>query len=394
MCISPQLIRNPNVGLGDIGLNYLKDCTSAYIRVPCGHCPECIQVRQMGIVQRMNVEYKYNHLLFIMCSYKPGMLPVLELSNGWKIPYADWKDLQNAFKRLRKRNAFGRPFRYLAVSERGERGHRPHFHIILILKKLDSDDKYTPFSLQQIVFKEFLSEWKRNVATRVRPSDGRIVPDNWHPDYKPLLEYHRIFTRHGWKSNYTVEYIRPLSVFSTEDAVSFYITKYISKHDTFTEKLRSALELNLEEDYFKEVWNIVKPRCRWSHGFGVNGWPQLILLDDPKIDYVTGEMSIQSVVKTVPDESALSYIHDIVSKGTSSDSPKFLADNGAVYPLSRYYYRFGEIIDRSLADKFFRGSLKEKYDGMSFFDKSIDQICKSNDHFEKNVQLIKSNSRL
>lgn len=391
MCTNPTLIRNPNFGLGHIGLNYMKDCSSMYLRVPCGHCPECIAVRQMGIVQRMNLEYKFNHLFFIMCSYRPKMLPVMQLSNGWRIPYADWTDLQNAFKRLRKRNAFGRPFRYLAVSERGEHGHRPHFHIILILKKLSSDDSYTPFNLQATVFKEFLSDWKRNVATRVRPSDGRIVPDNWHPDYKPLLEYHRAVSRHGVKSNYTVEYIRPLSVFTTEDAVSFYISKYVMKSDKFTESLRSALELNLEEDYFKEVWRKVGPKCRWSHGFGVNGWPQEVTV--PGINYDTGETEIKKVL-TVPDPEALSFVHSVVRKSSSGESPKYLAENGATYPLSRYYYRFGEIIDPALADTFFRGSEKERNNSVVFFDKTPDQIDEVHRKFIKNQSLIHNNSKL
>lgn len=396
MCVNPILIPNPNFGLKSIGHNYMKDCTSKYIPVPCGHCPECIAIRQMGIVQRMNVEYKFNHLLFIMCSYRPKMLPVLELSNGWRIPYADWKDLQNAFKRLRKRNAFGRPFRYLAVCERGERGHRPHFHIILILKKYSSDDSFTPINLQALVFKEFLADWKRNTATRVRPRDGALVPDNWHPHYEPLLEYHRAVSRSGVKSNYSVEYIRPLSLFSTEDAVSFYISKYVMKSDKFTEDLRSALELNLEEDYFKEVWSIVGPKCRWSHGFGVDGWPQDVPYIEKDVDFETGECTelLKFRKRTVPSKDALQYVHRLVSVSSSGDSPKFLAENGAVYPLSRYYYHFGDIIDEQLAARFFRGSEKEANDGVIFSDLTPEKVERSQERYKKQLSLIHNNSQL
>ena len=394
MCINPNLIKNPNFGLKNIGLNYLKDCSSAYLRVPCGHCPECVHVRQMGIVQRMNVEYKYNHLLFVMLSYKPNVLPVLTLSNGWKIPFASWKDLQDMFKRLRKRNAFGRPFRYLAVSERGEKGHRPHFHIILIIKKNNDDDPvFTPINLQRLVFKEVLSEWKRNVATRVRKKDGKIVPDNVHPRFIPLLEYHRCVTRQGVKSNYTVEYIRPLSIFSNEDAVSFYISKYVLKEDDFTSKLRAALELNLDEVEYKDTWSVVRPRCKWSHGFGLDGWPTVTGYRD-KIDESTGEISTVPVVKTVPNPDAVVFVHKVVSLSVPNGSPQFLAENGSVYPLSRYYYRFGDIIDPDLAERFKLSSGSMENDNVIFFDKSPDDIRVVQEQFNKVQSLIKQNSKL
>ena len=47
-------------------------------------------------------------------------------STGYSIRFADVTDVQKMFKRLRKKNAFGRPFRYLAVSELGSKKGRPH----------------------------------------------------------------------------------------------------------------------------------------------------------------------------------------------------------------------------------------------------------------------------
>lgn len=394
MCISPTRILNPNFGLKDVGLNYLKDCSSKYLNVPCGHCPECIAVRQMGIVQRLNLEYKFNHLLFVMLSYKNQALPVHTTSKGWKIPYASWKDLQDMFKRLRKRNAFGRGFRYLAVNEFGERGHRPHFHVILILEKFKDDDFFTPTNLRDLVFKEVLSEWKRNVATRVIRKDGKyhkvgdIVPDNVHPRYVNLLEYHRKVTRSQVQSNYTVEYIRPLSLFSTEDAVSFYVSKYVMKADPWVEKLRSAIELNHDDHEFIEIWNLVKPRCRWSHGFGVNGWPWPVL----DVDKDTGEMVYK--IRTLPDNNAIDFLHESVKMSLSNKSPQYLAENGAVYPLARYYYRFGDIISPDLAERFFEASGRKETEGVVYFDKSPDDIIVVQEQFNKVQCLIHQNSQL
>lgn len=400
MCTNPTLIRNPNFGLSHIGLNYMKDCSSKYLRVPCGHCPECIAVRQMSIVQRMNLEFKFNHLLFVMLSYRNEMLPTVVTSEGWKLHYADWHDLDSMFKRLRKRNAFGRPFRYLAVSEFGEMGHRPHFHIILILKKLPDDDQFTPMNLRSLVFDRVLAEWRRNVARRTLKKDsknglrhaGDLVPDNVHPDYRPLLEYHRRVTRFGVEANYTVEYIRPLSIFSTEDAVSFYISKYVMKADPWVNRLRIALELNHDEDEFKEIWRLVAPKCKWSLGFGVNGWPKPFPYQH--VDYDTGEIEDRVKYVSSPDPEALQFVHSIVEKSVPNGSPQYLAENGAVYPLSRYYYRFGDIIDPDLAKRFFLGSEKERNNGVVFFDKSLDDVNRSYEQFNKNQSLIHNNSKL
>lgn len=125
MCISPIRIKNPNLGL--VGPNaQFKDTVSHYINVPCGVCHECVSHRQMQMVQRLQVEALVNHLFFCTLTYNDEMMPVITTSTGFDIRYADVRDVQNMFKRLRKKNAFGRPFRYLAVSELGSKRGRPH----------------------------------------------------------------------------------------------------------------------------------------------------------------------------------------------------------------------------------------------------------------------------
>ena len=53
MCLSPVMIPNPYAGAKvDSDVRKLKDCTSAYIPVPCGHCSECIHTAQMSLMQR------------------------------------------------------------------------------------------------------------------------------------------------------------------------------------------------------------------------------------------------------------------------------------------------------------------------------------------------------
>lgn len=57
------------------GLRY--DTEHTYVPLPCGHCPECISLRQMYMVQRLETEAKYNHFFFSTLTYDNKHLPVL-----------------------------------------------------------------------------------------------------------------------------------------------------------------------------------------------------------------------------------------------------------------------------------------------------------------------------
>ena len=76
MCLNPIQRPNPNYGLKPgVGLNFTKDLTSKYIEVPCGHCPECVALRQNQLVQRVENEAKYSYLYFITLTYDNKHLP-------------------------------------------------------------------------------------------------------------------------------------------------------------------------------------------------------------------------------------------------------------------------------------------------------------------------------
>lgn len=125
MCISPNKILNPYRNYR--GPNaFLHDCVSQFIYVPCGVCKECVALKQMYLVQRVQMEAKNCFLFFSTLTYNNEFLPHVSSSTGYTFSYADMHHLQLLFKRLRNINAFGRPFRYLAVSERGSERGRPH----------------------------------------------------------------------------------------------------------------------------------------------------------------------------------------------------------------------------------------------------------------------------
>lgn len=125
MCRSPISIKNPNYGATGKFAQF-KDTVSARIFVPCGFCDQCIQHRQFQYVQRLQMEELANHLFFCTLTYNNDCLPVVGTSSGYSIRYADVSDVQAMFKRLRKRDYLGRPFRYFGVTELGSKRGRPH----------------------------------------------------------------------------------------------------------------------------------------------------------------------------------------------------------------------------------------------------------------------------
>lgn len=323
MCTHPIYIENPNRGLGHIGPGFMKDTVSKYIPIPCRHCPECYANMQMQLVQRVQMECLEQHVFFCTLTYNDDTLPVLYLPRldgaGGSIPirFADVADVQNMFKRLRKRDAFGRPFRYLAVSELGSKRARPHFHLLIFLRKDPGDDYNDIVNLERKLFNAVLHEWRRNYS------------NDWRrPDYRPLCTFVRKWTNRGLSSTYDLHWCNPRLTDHAEADVGFYVTKYMTKPSDRTARLQQALHLNLEPDEYERVWSIVKPRYFASLGFGVN----------PEFDPKTGR-----IVKC--SDKIVAYLKDCVQRSIGVyDSPRFINPvDGSTFPLSRYYYRYPEI---------------------------------------------------
>ena len=124
-----------------------------YIFVPCGKCEECRSTYINSIIQRAIVESLTSHVFFITLTYDNKHLPYIDLNNE-RFFYADYSHIKDMFKRFRANNHLsGREFRYLCVSEYGEKFHRPHFHLLLFVSRLDSDSQSTPFILESEIFK-------------------------------------------------------------------------------------------------------------------------------------------------------------------------------------------------------------------------------------------------
>lgn len=277
------------------------------LRIPCGVCPECIRNKQLGYVQRFIMESQYNHVFMASLTYNNQMLPVYTCSNGYKIRYASYEDLNGVIRRLRNNNMFPRPFRYFAVSELGSKRGRPHFHICFFLPKYKGDTFEDCLRMESEMFNILKDSWARNVGLSKK-----------YPTWKPLFTYKRIITRHGIRSNYDLHYINPRFSANGAEDVGWYVLKYMLKPSDRARRLQQALRLNLEPAEYNEVWNIVKPRIFKSLDFGLSRIPQ-----------------VSSFLRLNVDK----FINDL-------PYPTFVSPtDGKVLPLSRFYRSKGQILD-------------------------------------------------
>lgn len=272
MCLSPRRIPNPYLGLQNIGLNMLHDCTAQYMEVPCGHCPQCVAMKQSYIVQRSQMEAAENDLFFCTLTYKNSMLRKIDSSTGFRFSYADIRDVQNMIKRLRKNNSFGLPFRFWGVTEYGGKKHRPHYHLIFSFPK-QRNESLAQFRAREKRYHDIvLSEWKRNTATCL-DKHGRTVANTRSPKYEKCCDYVETWRNGKRYCTYDFHWIDPTVTDAhgkvhDESDVAFYVTKYTVKANKYVDRLKSALRLNLDSDEFSELWKLLRPKALVSKKWG------------------------------------------------------------------------------------------------------------------------------
>lgn len=370
MCYSPILIKNPNYGRRD-KMAYVVDTKSQYIPVPCGHCGECARLRSSGILQRAQLEELYGYPFMISLSYNPESLVFYECSNGFQIPFAPISDLQNMFKRLRKSNSLSRRFRYFAVTELGSSKGRPHAHILLFLERWKTDNVYTPFNLEKVVFKEVLNEWRRNYGSTRKP------------EYRPLLTY--ISRMRGGKlhSTYDCHYVTPSVTDGSTQDVSFYVTKYLVKDSEFKDKLKRNIFGHCETlEEANDVWSIVRPRAISSLNFGFG------IYDDINPRKVSA-VARRELLSSLPSASIVRSFVDRSSQ-TEKTARFYDLQTGKSMPLARYWYKFGDIYDMEHHCIFLQR--QERIDGVSIDERDFtSKLIAESKHIQNSKDSLTSN---
>lgn len=253
MCLSPVYLKNVNRDARFRGEHFvlLKDTESFELAVPCGHCSECLQMKQFDIIQRCQMMYNTWYMFFGTLTYMDSSLPVVKDSKGNRHFYADYNDFYLMIKRFRQYNVSDdREIKYMCVNEYGSKRHRPHFHFILFLEKRDTDSDYVPLNYEQKFYEWFKNNWKRNLGTKLNPK--------WIDLFK--------YSARGGYRNYDFHWCR--SEKGSLDDVSFYVSKYVLKFDEWIDKRLQWLYNILENDEYKDIRKLLCPRIRYSKKFG------------------------------------------------------------------------------------------------------------------------------
>ena len=351
MCLTPILIKNPHLGHDKSNIYksqaWKYDCTSQYIYVPCGHCKQCIAVKQMYFAQRVQMEARNSFLYFSTLTYDNEHLPKVTTSTGYDIPFSDYRHFNLFIKRLRNHNSFGRPFRFLACSERGSEKGRPHFHCLWFFPKYENEDYNDGLSLQKKYFDVIKDAWCVNLGSHTKPI------------YEPLFTYKTKFYRGKLYSNYDTHFVRPSLTSEGVSSVAFYVCKYLLKSSDKERRLQQALRLNLDESEYEAVWNLVKSRSFRSSYFG----------------YGFGQRDYYDVCD---------YLHKCVLRSDVKLGYPcyFNPDSGVSFPLAPYYKTNPLIFDEF-------DSISFKMESPVIYDADIDyQLIKESARKFENIQLL------
>lgn len=333
------------------------DTTFSYIPCPCGECANCVKKRQNDIIQRTCMEAIGCHVFFCTLTYNGKYLPYHTIEAEYtksgvaeSIPYSDWHDLQLLFKRLRNdcKSFLGRPFRYLAVSERGSKKNRPHFHLLFFVPKLDTDTPDVIDLMEHNMWIKVLNYWSRNIGTRKNPI------------YEKLLTYKEIRTPYGIRKNYDFHLVRPRPN-CPETSVAFYVTKYVAKYRELDKRLRMQLrEICFDKDIEDSCMAIVKSRFVTSVSFGLGIKPGSDWSNRSRIEALVRQSLSEQVAR-------------------NADYPLFHDFYGRTFPLSDYFIAKFQTVQNKISLYYNRTSQQLQdspcVDDSSFYTKYIDS-CK------------------
>lgn len=227
-----------------------KDITGHYIPVGCGTCYECRTLRQNYKTQRFAMEALQSDFYFCTLTYNDEHLPVMTLKADGETIFThsipNVSHLQNFFKRIRKRNIFGKQFRYFVASEYGGKNHRAHYHILFSVPK-DTTKSIAEKTVEAVkIGKDIQKEWSINVGTRKNPV------------YQSLFTYAQKWQGGKRYCNYDFHYVKPQDSGSVED-VYYYVSKYILKADKHVAKCISKLRHLIEDDSHLYTMDISSP---------------------------------------------------------------------------------------------------------------------------------------
>lgn len=282
MCLFPTYIDNPYYGqwkysskrTSQIGFNYLHDCFSRKLVVPCGVCSQCLFLKQQYLLQRVELVSTDHFVFFGTLTYNNASLPHITDSVGNTHYYVDSKHFYHMMHRIRFRKQIPAGCKVIYVEEYGSKRHRPHVHFLLFYPYPANLDFRYPMQVKSFLDKEekrlynlFFNEWSVNIGTRKNPV------------YKSNFTFHEVRKRGTILRNFDFHLVRTESINDITPVpddykgksqldVAAYVTKYVLKYDEWFRKKQQYLYKVLPPEEYNELIKLIKPRVTISKHFG------------------------------------------------------------------------------------------------------------------------------
>lgn len=389
MCTCPITIKNPNYATAKKlhhSLSWLNE-TTMYLKVPCGKCHECRNLREDNYIQRLQLEQMYNHMYFFTLTICDDAMPIFS-TGCCDIPVAPWDEVTKMFKRIRKDGTLGH-FRYFVLNEYGGKNHRPHFHGVILLRK----DEF-PNIETDLVFETLKEEWRKNVgSTR-------------NPIWKPMFYYKEKYVNGVLNRTLDVSYIHEFGDASSASNALKYALKYTFKRDDYVEDvLRQASESVLTEDELRDFVKAFKPRIQKSLYLGsiyepltihpkrwasrttrctklvpnpltslkgdMPDFEHMVYIDFEDVDFYNVNEGRELELEYRP--LIYNHLRECVGFSAHKDYPTFLdpntTENDSGRPLARYYRKFIQCLVKNEDDVlYWKTKQLEKYGTCSILD--------------------------
>lgn len=361
MCLNPIKIKNTNRGCNPrAGLMFMKDTSSEFIEVPCGHCSQCVAAKQNSFVQRIQAESEYNHLFFATLTYDDVHLPKLSIevpvvSRESEEPVTPLEfTFEEAVNQFEKEDQFEHcetdsDFVADASAKAMESGcaqdsglddveyeeikfaYADIHHIQLLMKNVRDNNPLGDRCIRYACVSELGKMNGRPhfhvlLLVEKRPEDldsnGKPIPARcrdmqqklwqcffhyWainvgtrkHPVYEPLFTYQRKWSFGKLYTNFDLHWIDPSLTKDQTSNVAYYVSKYMMKGSTREENRQRFLRLNLSEEEYASVWKVIKCRMTCSKGLGL----------DARMEFIEREVD-DSDIRLCDQASALSSYID------------------------------------------------------------------------------------
>lgn len=366
MCLTPVNIKNPNYHLEyQRALGY--DVDSERMDVPCGYCSECRTRKQTDFLQRIQLQALHSYVYFFTLTYNKNV-PVVDMANGKRLMYANYKHITDMFKRIRKQDYFnGRTVKYVVTDERGHHTLRPHYHGLLFIQKLPHDHELEYASIEQLAYSTILKEWRENIATTIAKKDtkrykkGYVIPNTRCPVYRPLLDFHESYRGGKRRCTYDLHYVMPKS--NGENDLSFYVTKYLFKEQVGVKYiLKNCYDsADSKEEALKMYHQTFK--CKKRQSLNLSNF----YTDDSYKEYRSTHNDICLEIS----KDVFNYVKDLARISLKHDQPISFFDiyTGTPMPISKYLLdklpEDMQLQHRFAVRKFFDGKPKQSVDSFA-----------------------------